>query len=93
MKIAHILRSEIRDPRRAIVAFRHARMSGALSEGQMRLAIREMLELARGLGQPHLVVADLQEHRRLYSGSAEEMWATRELAEAGAPGARGTTDR
>ena len=80
MKIAHILRSEIGDQRRAIVAFRHARMSGALSEGQMRLSIREMLELARGVGHPHLVVADLKEHRKLYSGTPEEIWATGELA-------------
>lgn len=81
MKIAHILRNEVGDARRAIVAYRHARMSGALSEGQMRLAIREMLELARGIDYLHLVVADLEEHRGRREGTSEEAWASRQLAE------------
>lgn len=86
MKIAHILRNDVGDARRAITAFRRARMSGALSEGRMRLAMREMLELARSLDQSHMVVADLKEHQKLFEGTAEDVWASRELVRITRPG-------
>lgn len=80
--IARIRRDDLSDPAGAIEAFRTARASGSLSTPQMRLTIREMVDLARGLGEPARVAADLARQRDAYAGTDEAEWATLELVEA-----------
>ena len=47
----------------------------------MRVTIREMLDLARGIGEPARVAADLARQRDAYAGTDEAEWAAAELAE------------
>ncbi len=86
LRIARIQRDEFERPREALVAFRRGRATGACTTAQMRLTMREMLETAGGLGQRHLVSADLEAHRDAFEGTEEAAWATRELDELSRPG-------
>jgi len=81
IRIARIRRDALSDPVGALQAFREARASGALSTSQMRISIREMLEMARGMGEPARVAADLARQRDAYAGTDEGEWASTELAD------------
>jgi len=81
IRIARIRRDALADPSAALEAFRAARASGALSNSQMRVTIREMLDVARGLGEPARVAADLARQRDTFAGTEEADWAAMELAE------------
>ena len=79
--VARIRRDALADPEGSLREFRRARDSGVLSQPEMRVTIREMLDLARGLGEPVLVAPDLARHRDRFVGTEEGGWAAEELAE------------
>ncbi len=81
LRIARIHRDAREDPDEALRWFRKGRASGCLSDPQMRVSMREIMDLARGKLDLTTIAPDLATHRDHFPGTEEGEWAARELAE------------
>ena len=86
IRVARLLRDEMKDPRAALSAFREGRESECFTVRQMRVSMREMVELARSTGDLDAVLPDLAAHRERFAGTDEAAWAAGVLDELSRPG-------
>jgi len=81
LRIARIHRDARQDSDQALRWFRKGRASGCFTNPQMRVSMREIMDLARGTLDLAAIAPDLAMHRDHFPGTDEGEWAERELAE------------